>query len=78
MESREIFKENKTPTFVFFFRWKRRVRRKWQVEREGERKRNGVSLELWFVRGQQGQAWQSQSICMVPRGGCETWSEPHT
>lgn len=49
MESREIFKENKTPTFVVFFRWKRRVRRKWQVEREGERKRNGISLELWFV-----------------------------
>lgn len=46
---KEILKENKTPTFVVFFHWKRRIRRKWQVERERERKRNVISLKLWFV-----------------------------
>lgn len=49
----EIFKEKKeNATFMVLFQWKRRIKRKWQVQRERERNRNGISWKLWFVWGE--------------------------
>lgn len=55
-QSRGIFKEEKRKRHLVLFQWKRRLRRKWQVQRERERIRSGISWKLWFVWGQWGRA----------------------
>lgn len=42
--------------------WKTRMGRKWQVERERERHRNGMSLMLWLVYVM-GSAQHARTVC---------------